>query len=49
MQLDISKIELLFVYVVYVCVLPELKLSSAFSEPAWAATARTETRKHLKD
>ena len=32
MQLDISKIKLLFVYVVYVCVVPELKLTPAFSE-----------------
>ena len=38
MQLDISKIKLLFVYVVYVCVVPdELKLPSAFSESGWLA------------
>ena len=37
MQLDISKIKLLIVYVVYVCVVPELKLPSAFSESGWLA------------
>ena len=36
-QLDTSKIKLLFVYVVYVCVVPELKLPSAFSESGWLA------------
>ena len=37
MQLDISKIKLLIVFVVYVCVVPELKLPSAFSESGWLA------------
>ena len=40
MQLDISKIKLLFVYVVYVvyvCVVPKRKLTSAFSESGWLA------------
>ena len=37
MQLDINKIKLLFVYVVYACVVPELKLPSAFSESGWLA------------
>ena len=37
MQLDIRKIKLLIVYVVYVCVVPELKLPSAFSESGWLA------------
>ena len=37
MRLDISKIKLLIVYVVYVCVVPELKLPSAFSESGWLA------------
>ena len=44
MQLDISKIKLLIVYVVYVCVV--LKLPSAFSESGWLAYDSPRDEQH---
>ena len=46
MQLDISKIKLLFVYVVYMYVVSELKLTSAFSESGWLAYDGLRDKNH---
>ena len=45
-QLDTSNIKLLFVYVVYVCVVPELKRPSAFSESGWLAYDGPRDERH---